>query len=70
MALPAAIMARSSMLDAVNGAAAEYRTVTEIAENLLKSIDDAATKKEPSGTASEQLRQQQVDSFSADYTGD
>jgi len=67
VALPTAVEAKRSTLVIVSGAAAEYSTVTKAAENLLKSVDDGATKMEPFGTAKEQLREQQVSSFSADF---
>jgi len=59
-ALPAAVKAKRSTVDNVSCAAAEYCTVTETAENLLKSADDAAAKTESFATASEQLWEQQV----------
>ena len=65
--MPAAVEAKHQTLDNVSSAVAEYSTVTETAENLLKSVDDAAAKKEPFGTADEQLRKQQVGSSSAGH---
>lgn len=67
VALPAAVEAKCQTLDNVSCAVAEYSAVTETAENLLKSVDDASAMKEPSGTAEEQLRKQQVGSSSAGH---
>jgi len=67
--LPAAVEAKHQTLDNVSSVVAEYSTVTETAENLLRSVDDAA-KKEPFGTADEQLRKQQVGSSSELVTSD
>jgi len=60
MSLPAAVDVKRSKLDIVSRAAAEYITVMETVESFLKSVYDAASKQEPSGTAVEQLRHQQV----------
>ena len=59
-AVPAAVEAKRSTLDIVNSAVIEYITVTKAAENLLKAVDNAGAMKEPFGTASEQLQEQQV----------
>jgi len=67
VALPAAVEAKRRILDNVSCAVAEYSTVTETTESLLKSVDGAAAKKEPFGTAGEQLREQQVGNSSAAY---
>ena len=62
-ALPASVKAKRSTLHIISSRVIEYVTVTEVAENLLKVVDNDSTMKEPLGTASEQLREQQVSGF-------
>jgi len=63
-ALPSSVDTKISTLDIISSRVIEYISVSEAAENLLKAVDNGSAVKEPFGTASEQLREQQVSGFS------
>ena len=64
-ALPASVEVKFRTLHIINTTVIEYITVSRTAENLLKAIESIGAAKEPLGTASEQLQEQQVSGFSS-----